>query len=199
MDGALAVLSSRAWLASRRCSRRGFTNHGRDDRAHGHGLRGHARRLALRPQRQRPGFTVTESAFSPHRSRLTAGRRHVQRMQQLAGCLRRSCRRTRTACVRHQKARALISQFDISESCPVGHCLSVTGHQPRGQPCAIRTLIDGHTIHDSPENLEVLTLGHVPLFHSFPINASITGTNPSPNKRGLHCLSVSLTDRMDVA
>jgi hypothetical protein len=30
-------------------------------------------------------------------------------------------------------------------------------------------------------------------------NASITGTNPSPNKRGLHCLSVSLTDRMDAA
>jgi hypothetical protein len=30
-------------------------------------------------------------------------------------------------------------------------------------------------------------------------NASITGTNPSPNKRGLHCLSVSLTDRMDAS
>jgi hypothetical protein len=30
-------------------------------------------------------------------------------------------------------------------------------------------------------------------------NASITGTNPSPNKRELHCLSVSLTDRMDAA
>jgi hypothetical protein len=29
-------------------------------------------------------------------------------------------------------------------------------------------------------------------------NASITGTNPSPNKR-LHWLSVSLTDRMDAA
>jgi hypothetical protein len=27
-------------------------------------------------------------------------------------------------------------------------------------------------------------------------NASITGTNPSLNKRRLHCLSVSLTDRI---
>jgi hypothetical protein len=37
-------------------------------------------------------------------------------------------------------------------------------------------------------------------FHSLSI-ASVTGTNPSPNKRGLHCLSVLLTDtdRMDAA
>jgi hypothetical protein len=33
-------------------------------------------------------------------------------------------------------------------------------------------------------------------FHSFSI-ASVTGTYPSPNKRGLHCLSVLITDRMD--
>jgi hypothetical protein len=31
----------------------------------------------------------------------------------------------------------------------------------------------------------------------FPMHARITGTTPSPNKRGLHCLSVLLTDRMD--
>jgi hypothetical protein len=31
------------------------------------------------------------------------------------------------------------------------------------------------------------------------VTDGITGTNPSPSKRGLHCLSVSLTDRMDAA
>jgi hypothetical protein len=37
-----------------------------------------------------------------------------------------------------------------------------------------------------------------PLFRSFSI-ASVTGTNPSPNNRALHCLSVSLTDLMNAA
>jgi hypothetical protein len=35
-----------------------------------------------------------------------------------------------------------------------------------------------------------------PLFHSFSI-ASVTKTNPSPNKRGLHCLSMLLTAPRD--
>jgi hypothetical protein len=33
----------------------------------------------------------------------------------------------------------------------------------------------------------------------WPIVDVIRVYNPSPNKRGLHCLSVSLTDRMDAA
>jgi hypothetical protein len=33
---------------------------------------------------------------------------------------------------------------------------------------------------------------------AFFSTASVTGTNPSPNKRGLHCLSVLLTDRMEL-
>jgi hypothetical protein len=43
--------------------------------------------------------------------------------------------------------------------------------------------------------LRLMQATSVPFFS----NASITGTNPSPNKRGLHCLSVPLTDRMDAA